>query len=71
MPPVLIGGVTPWRYRYRDSFMGVVPRNLNDMRPKEVHRPFLDRYVVDATVNLNAAATTRPASASGSRARAR
>ena len=31
LPPVLIGGVTPWRYRYRDSFMGVVPRNLNNI----------------------------------------
>ena len=31
LPPVLIGGVRPWRYRYRDALMGVVPRNLNNI----------------------------------------
>lgn len=31
LPPVLIGGVTPWRYCYRDNFLGVVPRGLNNV----------------------------------------
>ncbi len=39
LPPVLIGGVTPWRYRYRDCFMGVVPRRLNNVYLMGYTRP--------------------------------
>ena len=39
LPPVLIGGVTPWRYRYRDNFLGVVPRNLNNIYLMGYTRP--------------------------------
>ena len=30
LPPVRVGGTTPWRHRHRDAFLGVVPRGLSN-----------------------------------------
>ncbi|AFY54212.1 thioredoxin reductase [Rivularia sp. PCC 7116] len=31
LPEILIDGVTPYEYLYRDNFMGVIPQNLNNI----------------------------------------
>lgn len=40
LPEILIDGVTPYEYSYRDSFMGVIPLKLNNIYTLGYTRPF-------------------------------
>ncbi|CAK6692432.1 hypothetical protein BBFGKLBO_01233 [Synechococcus sp. CBW1107] len=40
LPPILIDGTTPYTYRYRDNFMGVLPKDLQRIHCLGLTRPY-------------------------------